>query len=127
MADRFTFFPQQPQDTSTQPWGDQQVLIRTTYRERTSAWYMDILTIEEAPLALGRRISPQFAPLLGLGLEGEGLPRDRYLVVDGPIDPYLKKDLSDTLIAILLTQAEVDAAAAEAEVGTFSTTVILDP
>ena len=127
MAERFTFYPQQPQDTSTQPWGATQVLIRTTYRERPGAWYMDILTIEEVPLAIGRRISPQFAPLLGLGLEGEGLPRDRYLVIDGPIDPYLKEDLSDTLIALLLTQAEVDAAAAEAEVGAFSTTVLLDP
>lgn len=127
MADRFTFFPQQPQDTSTQAWGSQQVLIRTTYRERTSSWYMDLLTIDEEPLAIGRRISPQFAPLLGLGLEGEGLPRDRYLVIDGPIDPYLKEDLSDTLVAILLTQAEVDAAAEVAQVGTFSTTVLLDP
>jgi hypothetical protein len=127
MADQFTFFPQQPQDTSTQAWGTQQVLIRTTFRERTGSWYMDILTIDEKPLAIGRRISPQFAPLLGLGLEGEGLPRDRYLVIDGPIDPYLKADLSDTLVAILLTQAEVDAAAAANQPGTFDTTVILDP
>lgn len=129
MAERFTFFPEQPQDTSAQPWGDIQVLIRTTYRERTGAWYIDILTIEEVPLVIGRRVSPQYAPLLGLGLEGAGLPRDRYLVIDGSEDPYQKAALSDTLVALLLTQEEIDAAATEAAAlrGTFATTVILDP
>lgn len=123
MAERFQFFPENPSNTSIQTWGDRQVRLRMTYRERMSAWYMDLFDADGVALAVGRRVSPSYAPLLGLGLEGFNLPRGRFLIFVGPVDPYAKEALSDTLDGILLTQEEVDAA--QSDTGTFETTIVL--
>jgi hypothetical protein len=115
MAERFNLFPDLPQHTITTTWGDKQVRLRLTFRDRTSSWYLDIFELDDTPIVLGRRVSPKFAPLLGLGLGGEGvgtLPRDRELVVDGPADPYPRRDLGEVVQLILLTDAEVAAAQA---------------
>lgn len=108
MAVKFQLFPDLPQGTTTQTWDDRQIQIRTTFRERTGSWYMDLFELDGTPIVFGRRVSPSFIPLLGLGFEGESLPRGQTLLVVGPDDPYLVGDLSDTLEALLLTDAEIE-------------------
>jgi len=38
---------------------------RLTWRKRTAAWYLDLWTQDGTAVALGRRLSPGFGPLLG--------------------------------------------------------------
>ena len=109
MSVNFQVFADLSQGTTTQTWADRQIQIRTTFRERTGAWYMDLFELDGTAIVFGRRVSPNFVPLLGLGLEGEQLPRGQTLLVVGPDDPYVKASLSDTLELLLLSAEEIDA------------------
>jgi hypothetical protein len=123
MAITFQLFPSQAQDTSTQSWVDRQIRMRLTWRERTGAWYVDLFELDDTPIVFGRRISPSFFPLLGLGFEGESLPRDQVLFVAGPTDPYERDTLADTLVVSLVSQSEIDEFLTDPE--TFTTFVEL--
>lgn len=109
MPVKFQVFADLSAGTTTQTWADRQIQIRTTFRERTGAWYMDLFELDGTPIVFGRRVSPNFVPLLGLGFEGEQLPRGQTLLVVGPADPYVKANLNDTLELLLLSAEEVDA------------------
>ena len=80
--------------------------IRFTYRDRTRSWYMDLRTIDDVALALGRRLSPFWGPILEhtIANEPEGL-----LIVQGT-DGFAKADLGDTLNLIFIPDAEIPAA-----------------
>jgi len=56
-------------------------VVRLTYRDRLASWYLDLYDVDEEPIALGRRLSPRFSPLLGIGVDRgpSGL-----LYVEGP-------------------------------------------
>lgn len=130
MADQLAAFVDQPQHLQTITWGDAaaggvQVRVRLTWRERVAAWYLDLFEpagVAEAgtasavgpPIVLGRRVSPRFAPLLGLVLEGLPSPREAFAFVDAPIrsDPYLRSDLGEVVRLLLLDDAEIAAALA---------------
>jgi hypothetical protein len=129
MADQVAVFPDLPQHTQTLTWGDRQVRLRFTYRQRLGSWYLDIFETAgpaEAgvvgalgpPIVLGRRISARWAPLLGLAPEGLPLSREVFAVVDGAVrsEPYRRSDFGasteqGTLRMILLDEEEIDAVA----------------
>ncbi len=125
MADQYTLFPDLPQHTITTTWGDRQVKIRLTFRDRMSSWYLDIFELDDTPIVFGRRVSPQFAPLLGLAFGGEQLPRDRELLIDGPSDPYERSELGEIVSLILVSDAELAAIAPPPT--DFDITVTLNP
>jgi hypothetical protein len=111
-------FVEYPQHWMTVAWGDRQLRIRQTWRQRNNAWFLDIFDLGDStgdpnatgsPIVLGRRISPRFAPLLGI--VPEGLPLDPIPVVDGGIgsDPYARSDLGETIRLLLISRAEVAA------------------
>ena len=111
MARQLQAFPDQPQDTQTITLGEGdsklQFRVRFTWRVRTASWYMDIWKLDGTAIALGRRLSPGWGPLLGLSLDGAP---DGHLYVSGP-DEYRRDMLSQSLQVRFYTQAEVDAAA----------------
>jgi hypothetical protein len=108
VAVQFQVFAELTEGTTTQTWEDRQIQIRTIFRPRTGAWYIDLFELDGTPIVFGRRVSPSFLPLLGVGFEGESLPRGQTLVVLGPEDPYEKVDLGDTLELLLLSDADID-------------------
>lgn len=104
-------FPEEPQHTMTITWGDKQVRLRLTWRNRTGSWYLDIFELddgEEAGPAIvrGRRISPRWLPLLGL--RPVGLPVDPILLIDGGVgsDPFLRSDLGGAVRKLLVNVAD---------------------
>lgn len=64
--------------------------VRLVYRTRTASWYMDLRQLDGTAIVLGRRITPTWAPLGGLALEG--IPRDLLVIVTGP-DDAVRDDL----------------------------------
>lgn len=96
MAEAIAAFQELPQHTQTFVWGEKQVRLRLTYRERTGSWYLDIFELDDTTLIIGgRRISPRWAPLFGQAL-GDALARDRRLFIVGAPggDPYPRADLT---------------------------------
>ena len=111
-------FVEYPQHWMTITWGDRQLRARQTWRARTGAWYLDLFDLGDQtgdpnatgnPIVLGRRISPRFAPLLGL--VPVGLPLDPIPVVDAGIgsDPYRRSGLGAEVRLLLVTKAEIRA------------------
>ena len=122
MADQVAVFPEHPQHIQTLTWGDTQVRVRFTWRQRTAAWYMDVFepadgTVPGAifgdPIVTGRRISPRWAPMIGLSVEGLPLIGEVLAVVDAPVggDPYLRSDFGDLVRLLLVPESEIPAAA----------------
>lgn len=77
-------------------------LVRLTWRERQASWYMDLLIPPDTPVAVGRRLSPGWGPVLGWRVEHR--PEGELLVV-GP-SPYQRDDLGDTLHLYYLPEDE---------------------
>jgi hypothetical protein len=127
VADQVAVFPDLPQHVQTLTWGDVQVRVRFTWRQRTASWYLDIFEtagVAEAgvvgalgaPIVTGRRISSRWAPLLGLAPVGLPLSREVFAVVDGAVrsEPYRRSDFGasteqGTLRLLLLDEAEISA------------------
>jgi hypothetical protein len=106
-----TAFASQPQQTQIVTLGGVQFQARLTYRNRTRAWYLDLYTSEGTALALGRRLSAGWGPLVGLSIpDGPA----GYLFVRGA-DPYNREALGEDLRLIFYTAAEVEALAEEEE------------
>lgn len=74
--------------------------LRFTFRDRTSSWYLDLFDVDGNPLALGRRLSPSYSPLLGVAVDRgpSGL-----LYVEGA-DPYER----DGIRLFYVTDLEAD-------------------
>lgn len=106
-------FPSVPSTIQTVTLGEQQYRLRLTWRRRLQGWYMDLYTLAGDPLALGRRLSPGWSPLLGIVLDEETAP-DGHFVVRG-LDDYLREDLGEGLTLAFYTTEELEAAQAAAE------------
>jgi len=105
----------------TVAWGGVQVRLRFTWRQRLGAWYLDIFELADVaeagvagavgdPIVLGKRISPRWAPLLGL-VPWPQLPpsREVFAVVDGLVggDPYRRTAFGEAVRLLLLDEDEV--------------------
>lgn len=106
-------FPDQPQVVQTVTLGDRQFRVEMTWRRRCRAWYVSLLTGDEVPLAMGRRLSPGWSPLAGIILD-EALAPDGLFVVRG-VDGYAREDLGEALTVAFYTSAELAAAKAAAD------------
>lgn len=82
--------------------------IRLTWRARPSggSWYMDLYTAAGAAIALGRRLSPGWGPLIGLNLQTA--PPGRFYVSGADI--VSRDDLGSRIFLRYYTAAEVAAA-----------------
>ncbi len=99
--------------------GPTTVVVRLVWRDRPAAWYLDIYDQDGVtPLSLGRRLSPGWGPLLGLGAR---LPDLGGVIIVGGADPYRQADVgpglpvevlwfSDAEIAALAPAVDPDAA-----------------
>lgn len=92
-----------------------QYRLRLTWRPRLRGWYADLYTLDEAPLALGRRLSAGWGPFFGLSLPNGP---DGLFVVRG-LDGYAQGDLGGALKLLYYTRAELAAAAPAAEPDVF--------
>jgi hypothetical protein len=100
-----TAFASQPQQSQIVTLGGVQFQARFTYRTRCRAWYFDLYTSDGTPLALGRRLSPGWGPLLGLSIpDGPA----GYLFVRGA-DPYNREALGEDLRVVFYTSEEIAA------------------
>jgi len=100
-------FPDEPQHLMTIAWGDRQVRVRLTWRNRTASWYLDVFELGDgeqtgAALVRGRRVSPRWAPLAGLRVVG--LPQSPILVVDAAVrsDPFSRSELGRSVRNVLV-------------------------
>lgn len=105
--------PSVPETIQTVTLGSQQYRVRLTWRRRTRGWYMDLFTLDETPLAMGRRISAGVSPLFGLVLD-EAVAPDGYFVVRG-VDGYAREDFGTSLTVAFYTREELAAAKAVAD------------
>lgn len=72
-------FPLQPSTIYTVTLDSARYRVRLTWRERQQAWYLDLYTQDETPIALGRRLSGRFSPLAGVLQAGQ--PEGAFLVM----------------------------------------------
>lgn len=126
MATRLPVFVVEPRHTYLVTWGDRQLRVTLTWRDRPGGWYLDLhdeaagpgVDGRGVPVVLGRRVSPGASPLAGLAL-GDATSRNALVVVDGP-DPYQRVDLDPSagvagVRILLVTPDEVAAAQAVAD------------
>lgn len=103
-------FPDEPQHFMTIAWGDRQVRLSFTWRNRTGSWYLDVFELDDtevgAAIVRGRRVSPRWAPLAGL--RSVGLPQSPVLVIDGGVgsDPFPRSELGLSVRALLVDVAD---------------------
>jgi len=100
-----------PQHTQTVELGGLEYRLRLTYRHRLESWYLDLYERDGTPLALGRRLTPQFGPLLGLSIP-DG-PPGKFIVVGD--EPYERDDLGDSLLLVYVTPDELPESAGNVE------------
>jgi hypothetical protein len=98
-------YPDEPSSVQTVTLGGTQYRLTLTWRERTQSWYMDLHTVDDVAIALGRRLSPGLTVLYALQPAawdgGDILPF-------GP-DPYVQSDLGGALRLWFYTAAELAA------------------
>lgn len=75
---------EQPQHPARVELDGTEYRVRLTYRARLEAWYLDLYTADETPLALGRRLSPGGLPARVV-VDG-GPPGLLYVPGDDPYD-----------------------------------------
>jgi hypothetical protein len=63
MGQRLAVYATLPRSTQTVTLDDVQYRLRLTWYERLQAWYADLYQLDGTPLALARRLSPQWALL----------------------------------------------------------------
>ena len=102
-----TTFPSLPASTQTVTLDAEQYRVRLTWRHRCQGWYLDLYTLAGVALLLGRRLSAQWSPNMGLVIEAGP---DGYLFVRGT-DEYVREDLGENLLLLYYTAAEVAAVA----------------
>jgi hypothetical protein len=105
MPKRIQGFPQVSSHIQTVVLGGTKYRVRFTYRDRTASWYMDLRTVDEEPIALGRRLSPGWGPTAGFEItdQPEGI-----LLTQGA-DGYEKADLGDSLNVVFIPDDEIPA------------------
>ena len=93
MAQIIQVFPELPAHLQSITLGETQFSLRLTWRERTRAWYVDLLAANGTPIMQGQRVSPGWA--IGAGLRPVGRP-DGVLLIRGPA-VYNREDLGGTV------------------------------
>lgn len=75
---------------------------RMTWRDRTASWYMDLLTLQGAPIVSGRRVSP------GSVIVPRGTPGapPGLIYCDGSVDPYVFGDLGTSIRILYYSRDE---------------------
>lgn len=101
-------FPEQPAASYELVLEDETYRVRLVYRERTAAWYLDLRTQDGTGLALGRRLSPGFAPVIN---RPEGSPPGVLLVTG--LDGYAKGDLGGPLKLLYVSSEDLTPPEAE--------------
>jgi len=95
-----------PDHTQTTTLGGTQYRVRLRWRQRLSGWYLDLLTLDELPIALGRRVSAHWTPLYEIN--PPGLP-DGIMFVRG-LDDYPREELGNTVLLVQYPTDELPAA-----------------
>lgn len=96
-------FPNLPRHTQQVTLDGREYRLTLTWRDRTQSWYLNLSTLTGDDIAVGRRLSPRFAPLLGIPAAPPG-----ELIVRGP-SPYERFDLGDDLRLIYVEADEIEA------------------
>jgi len=112
-------FPSLPSHVQTVTLGEMQYTVRFRWNERTASWYFDLRTIDDTPVILGRRLSPDWMPLLGLTLDNEP---SGHMFVRGP-DGYGRDDLGGDLLLIRYDLDDIPDAPADP----YAPTVVISP
>ena len=81
-----------PSSSQTVTLGGDVFQVQTTYRKRSSSWFLSLFDLEGTPILTGRRLSPGW----GVNLGHIGKPEGVLLVV-GSTDPYRRDDLGTRL------------------------------
>jgi hypothetical protein len=108
MSVRIATFPTQPAAIQTATLDGVSFRLRLTYRYRCAAWYLDLWTLDMAPLLLGQRLSPGWMPNAGYDLPDGP---DGFLFVSGA-DGYARDDLGGGIVLRYYSRAELAAAKA---------------
>jgi len=105
MPKRIQGFPEVSSHTQAVVLSVTKYRVRFTYRDRTASWYMDLRKLDGTAIALGRRLTPDWGPIIGFTIadEPEGI-----LIVSGT-DGYAKADLGDTLNVLFVPDSEIPA------------------
>jgi len=107
MPTQLPAYPGEGQFTLTFPMGGTQYNLVFTWRDRCAAWYLDVYLTDGTEVAIGRRISPNFRPLLGV--VSPNAPAGE-LWVFGPTDPYFQSDLGTNVVVVWFDASEIPAA-----------------
>ena len=111
MISELATFPDLPQSTQTVTLAGVQYRVRLTWRPRTNSWYLDIYTLEEVAIALGRRLSPGWGPLIGL--LPEGAPAGLFYV-RGP-STYIQGSLGSDVKLLFYETADLPSAPVDSD------------
>lgn len=103
MALELKVYQELPQHTQTVTLEGVQYRLRLTWFERLQAWYLDLYQLDETPIALGRRVTPEWAPLARLLPVGKPTGE---LYVRGP-DPYRRDELGPLVLLRYYTADEI--------------------
>jgi hypothetical protein len=82
-------FTDVPQATYTVELAGTKYNLRLTWRPRLASWYMDVFDVDDVPIALGYRVTPESV--------WRKLIPDGFFLAVGP-DPYLREHLGQTLL-----------------------------
>ena len=105
-------FPDLPRSQQTVTLEDNQYRVRLTWRPRLNGWYLDLTELDETPIAVGRRLSPGWGPLIGL------LPAEApagLFYVRGPSE-YEQGSLGDSLKLLYYDSTDLPAGTQDTEV-----------
>lgn len=105
MARTLNTFPLIPAHRQTVELGDNLFRLRLVWRDRNSAWYVDLFERDGTPLRYGKRLSAEWVPLHEVMDPRE----DGMIYVVGSGD-YEREDLGETLTLEYLDPDELDAA-----------------
>ena len=107
MAVRVPLFPSEPAGRYTVTLGAERFQLRFTWRDRPNfgrgGWYMDVFTQSGSPLVRGRRLSPDYAPLIDLLVDGAPAG---YFLVRGP-EPYTRDQLGTDVTVTYYAEADI--------------------
>lgn len=106
MATQLAVFPALPAHRSTVTLELSQYRLRLVWMHRLQSWYLDLLTLEGTPLALGRRLSAGWSPNVGLVLE-DGPPG---LLFVRAADRFPREAMGKGAKLMYYSQAELQAA-----------------
>lgn len=103
MGSRLPAFASVPQHTVSVVLSGATYRLRWTWRERLSAWYLDLYDADGVVLIYGRRVSPGWGPFFDQPAVGAPVET---IVVSG-VDGYDRDHLPETLEVVAWLEAEL--------------------